>query len=98
MLAETIEKIGNKEKVILVLVQEGSICTRVEDLVAQYSSLYESSGFDVFFIDVNEESQSFEETACARVPQIRIFVEGNLEKKIIGVLTGNELEDLVKQF
>jgi hypothetical protein len=96
IMEKIIEKIGNGKVILVLLQEEDKLSLRLKDVLEQYCSLYESAGFEIIFLFISEGSQEVDELACIRVPQIRIFPNGKLVKKLIGILNNYELEHLVK--
>jgi len=85
-----------KKSIVVLLLENDTLSNRLKDLVNQWSSLYESAGYSIFYVVVDECSQNVEELCVIKVPQIRVFVDGELVKKVVGIPSKEELEGLVK--
>ena len=72
--------------VSLFYVRDNDLCSSAVTSFRHMSSFLSSSGFDPILVDVTDfSSPSSDDMACVRVPQLRLFVNGKLRAKHIGL-------------
>lgn len=82
-----------KESVVVLLyVDDDPFCARSRSVLGLFSGRLRASGYHVLAVLVDERSSHYEEVACVRIPQLRVFKKGRMRSKVTGLLTYESLE------
>lgn len=93
---QAIEAINRNNRVLLLLEKsEEPLCKRAFQTFRAYEVKLEQLGYEMYTVEVDENSSKFKELACTRIPQSRVFVNKEIIKKHIGVPSEQFLEDIL---
>lgn len=87
--------IENESGVILVLTHDHAPSKLLCQRMKSYSDTYSRRGYCVRVVRVDAECAPHPELAAVRLPQIRVFEDGEEVKRLVGVVSENVLDDLV---
>lgn len=83
-------------RTVVLLFQEGEpLCARSLSVLSMLGDRFRARGYLVFYLPVDEHSSHYEETACVRVPQLRVFEKGRCKVKLTGLLSYEDVESLL---
>lgn len=76
---------------VLLYVKDEPLCSRSLSTLGLIEGKLRGMGYQVLALEADERSSHYEETACVRVPQLRIFTRGRCRTKLTGILSYDEL-------
>jgi hypothetical protein len=94
---QTLAQIRQKESVaVLVIHPDDELCARAKQTFLIHEGKLRSRGFRVMVLEMNQKTLSSEELACVRVPQLRFFLRGKLQHKVIGLFDESVIDAALK--
>ena len=92
---EALLLIEREPSVVVVLVSDHPPSKVLTRRVAAYSKLYSARGVQTVCVPVTEDCACHPELAAVYLPQIRLFTDGELSSKLVGVQDEDTLSTLV---
>jgi len=93
---EVIQAIRLGKPVFLLLYEpDSTLSHRAMSMMDIQESKMRSYGCEVYRLPIREDP-IHEEFSCVRAPQLRFFVKGKLETKIVGVFDDSSLSECLK--
>lgn len=83
------------EDVIVVLIHDGASSSQLLGRLASFEGMYSRRGYNTLVVRVDEDCASHPELAAVRLPQIRVFADGVMSAKHVGVVGEDILQELV---
>lgn len=80
---------------VFLYIEDDPFCSRSRSVLGLFGDRLRGHGYHVLAVPVDERSSHYEEVACVRVPQLRLFCRGRLRSKLTGLLTYEALEQVV---
>jgi len=94
---QTISQIRQKANVVVLLIHpEDELSARAQQALLSQEGRLRSRGFQVSVVETNSRTSASEELACVRAPQLRFFLRGKLQHKIVGIFDESEIDSALR--
>ena len=90
---QTVSQIRQKDNVVVLLIAPGDeLSARAQKTLLTQESRLRSRGFQVSILEMGAKTHVSEELACVRFPQLRFFLRGKMQHKIVGIFDDAQID------
>lgn len=90
---QTIFSIRSKVSCAVLLVHpDDELSARARQTFLALETKLKSRGFTTSVLDVTSRTSVSDELACVRAPQLRIFIRGKLQCKLVGLFDDSDID------
>lgn len=94
---QTLAQIRQKANVIVLLIHpEDELSARAQTTLLSQEGRLRSRGFQVSVLETGPRTVSSEELACVRAPQLRFFLRGKIQHKIVGIFDEADIDSALR--
>lgn len=94
---QTLSSIRQKANVaVLIIHPDDDLSARAKQTFLSQDSRLRSRGFQVSTVEIGAKSSSSEELSCVRVPQLRFFLKGKLQAKLVGLFDETDIDSILR--
>jgi hypothetical protein len=94
---QIISSIRQKTNVVILLTNAGDdLSARAQQTLSSQEGRLRARGFQIYTLEISPRSSSSEELACVRAPQLRFFLKGKLQAKLIGIFDEPDIDSVLR--